>query len=43
MEWPTHQRWNHPKIINILCTIIKSRQKTNITKIIPAGNAQLLN
>jgi hypothetical protein len=43
MEWPTHQKWNHPKIINILHKIINSRQKYNITKIIPAGNVQLLN
>jgi hypothetical protein len=43
MEWPTHQKWNDPKIINMLHTIINPKQKSYITKIIPAGNVQLLN
>jgi hypothetical protein len=33
---------DHPKIIILLCTINKTRHKTNITKIITAGSAQLL-
>jgi hypothetical protein len=38
----THQRWNQSKIIILQSTINKTRQKTNNTKIITAGNAQLL-
>jgi hypothetical protein len=43
MKWTTHQKWNRPKINTIMGTIIKSKQKTNITKIITAGHAQHLN
>jgi hypothetical protein len=39
MEGPTHQKWNHSKIINILHTINQSMQKINITKIISTDNA----
>jgi hypothetical protein len=42
MKCATHQKWNHPKIIILLHTINKSRQKTNFTKIITAGNTMLL-
>jgi hypothetical protein len=42
MKGTTHQKWNHPKIIILLGTINKSRQKTNFTKLITAGNTMLL-